>query len=269
MVVGVGYSGGALATGWAASLQPSYAPELNVKGWVQGGTPSNLTGTLNFIDDTAFAGFLPTAVVGLSKPSAYGAELNPVLNGILTDKGRQKLDFAATHCAVENLFSFGEQSLFSTEIQSLGTGLLTEPTIKSVMDKNIMAVNKAETPTAPVFAYHATQDEVIPYSNASTMVNSWCGWGANVKFTTYANGGHATTEIIALPAVLKFVDSAFSGKVASGCPKNTELSSILNPIALGVSLEPLLLKLIETLAHLGEKDSKVKSDTQVLAQTVT
>ncbi|KAJ5991274.1 hypothetical protein N7499_011932 [Penicillium canescens] len=269
MVVGVGYSGGALATGWAASLHPSYAPELNVKGWVQGGTPSNLTGTLVFIDDTAFAGFLPTAVVGLSKPSAYGAELNPILNSILTDTGREKLDFAATHCAVENLFSFGEMSLFSTDIQSLGRGLLTEPTIQSVMNKNIMAVNKAETPTVPVFVYHATQDEVIPYANASTMVNSWCGWDANVKFTTYANGGHATTELIALPDALKFVENAFAGKTASGCTQNTELASVLNPIALGVSLEPLLLKLIEALAHLGKQDANVKSDTKVLAQTIT
>jgi pimeloyl-ACP methyl ester carboxylesterase len=269
MVVGVGYSGGALATGWAASLHPSYAPELNVKGWVQGGTPSNLTGTLVFIDDTAFAGFLPTAVVGLSKPSAYGAELNPILNSILTDTGREKLDFAATHCAVENLFSFGEMSLFSTNIQSLGRGLLTEPTIQSVMNKNTMAVNKAETPTVPVFVYHATQDEVIPYANASTMVNSWCGWDANVKFTTYANGGHATTELIALPDALKFVENAFAGKTASGCTKNTELASVLNPIALGVSLEPLLLKLIEALAHLGKQDANVKSDTKVLAQTIT
>jgi hypothetical protein len=167
------------------------------------------------------------------------------------------------------LFSFGEMSLFSTDIQSLGRGLLTEPTIQSVMNKNIMGVNKAETPTVPVFVYHATQDEVIPYDNASTMVNSWCGWDANVKFTTYANGGHATTELIALPDAIKFVENAFAGKTASGCTQNTELDSVLNPIALGVSLEPLLLKLIEALAHLGEQDANVKSDTKVLAQTVT
>jgi hypothetical protein len=44
-IVGVGYSGGAIATGWAAALQGNYAPELNVKGWSAGGTPANLTGT--------------------------------------------------------------------------------------------------------------------------------------------------------------------------------------------------------------------------------
>lgn len=38
MVVGVGYSGGAIASGWGASLQSSYAPEQNIKGWAAGGT---------------------------------------------------------------------------------------------------------------------------------------------------------------------------------------------------------------------------------------
>jgi hypothetical protein len=44
-IVGIGYSGGAIATGWAAALQNSYAPELKVKGWSSGGTPANITGT--------------------------------------------------------------------------------------------------------------------------------------------------------------------------------------------------------------------------------
>ena len=74
-IFGYGYSGGAIATGWAASLQPRYAPELKIKGWAQGGTPANLTGTAVFIDGTLFAGFLPQVLVGLSARSAYGAEL--------------------------------------------------------------------------------------------------------------------------------------------------------------------------------------------------
>jgi hypothetical protein len=46
----VGYSGGAIATGWAAQLQPTYAPELAFVGAVAGGTPADfglLTRTMN------------------------------------------------------------------------------------------------------------------------------------------------------------------------------------------------------------------------------
>lgn len=269
MIVGIGYSGGALATGWTASLQPTYAPELEIKGWVQGGTPSNLTGTLLELDGGVFSGFSPAAVVGLSTPSAYGAELSTLISSILTTEGASKIKFASENCAVPDLLNFAGQSLFSTSIQSLGPELLYNPTIQSVLKENTMGVNKDETPTAPVFVYHATQDEIIPYSNASVMVDSWCNYGANVKFTTFAAGGHATTEVIAVADAVNFVEAAFAGTTTSGCTKNTELSSFLNPIALGLDLEPILVKLIDVLLTLGKSDENVKQNLDVLQETVT
>ncbi|KAJ5525589.1 hypothetical protein N7513_005397 [Penicillium frequentans] len=269
MIVGTGYSGGAIATGWAASLQPSYAPELDIKGWAQGGTPANLTGVLEFINDTPFSGFIPPAIAGLSYPSAYGAQLNPILNKVVTSKGQSIIDKSKTTCAVEDLLNFADQSLFSTSFQSLGDSLLYEATIQSVLKQCTMGVAKEETPTAPVFVYHASQDEIIPYANALTMVDSWCNYGADVKFTTFANGGHATTEVVGLPDTINFVESAFAGTTQSGCSSNTELANILNPIALGVELEPILTKLLEVFTTVGTGDSKVKQNLTVLKDVVT
>ncbi|KAL4862423.1 hypothetical protein BDV12DRAFT_207224 [Aspergillus spectabilis] len=268
-IVGTGYSGGAIATGWAAALQPSYAPELDVKGWVAGGTPANLTGTLLFIDDTTFSGFIPAAIDGLSKPSAYGAELGPVIDSIITEKGQSILDFANENCAVSDLLNFLGGSIFSTDIQTLGTGLLTEPTIQAILKENVLGAKQSETPSAPIFVYHATQDEIIPYSNATAMVDSWCSNGADVTFTTYGNGGHATTEIIGLPDVVGFVESAFKESVKSGCSSNEKLTSVLNPIALGVELEPILVALVEALGKIGAEDVNVKSDVKVLEVSVS
>lgn len=267
MVVGVGYSGGSIATGWAASLQPKYAPELNIKGWVQGGTPANVTGTLFQLDNTAFSGLLPPAFVGLSKPSAYGADLAPFLDKVVTAEGQKKLASAASQCFTADLASFFEQSIFDTSFQTLGKEFIFDPIVQSVLKQNTMGVNKDETPTAPAFIYHATDDEVIPYADAKAMVNSWCNWDATVKFTTYASGGHATTEIIAIPETIQFVQNAFAGKTKSGCTTNTELGSILNPLALGAALEPIFIKLIDALTHLGDQDSKVKNDPVTVLNT--
>ncbi|EFY96079.1 fungal-bacterial lipase domain protein [Metarhizium robertsii] len=266
MIVGVGYSGGAIATGWAASLQPTYAPELAMKGWVQGGTPANLTGILTFIDNTLFSGFLPAAIDGLTKPSAYGAQLGPLVESIVTPRGRDILNFANANCAVANLIAFPEQSVLSTSIQSLGPGLLYHPDVVAVLQQNTMGVYKNETPTAPVFVYHASNDEVVPYANASTLVDAWCGYGASVKFTTFANGGHVTTEVVAILDALQFVKDAFAGTVPGGCSRNTELSSTLNPIALGVALEPLLIGLIEVLAIAGKNDANILKDIKTLGK---
>lgn len=35
-----------------------------------------------------------------------------------------------------------------------------------------MGVNVNKTPKAPIYIYHATNDEVIPYANASTLYSN-------------------------------------------------------------------------------------------------
>lgn len=268
MVVGVGYSGGAIATGWAAELQPTYAPELDVKGWAMGGTPANLTGTLLVLDDAPFSGFIPAAIVGLSKPSAYGASLNPIIDRIITDEGREKLHVAETQCAPVDLISFFEQSLFSTDVQKMGDKILQDPTIADILSNNIMGVDQNAKPTAPVFMYHAAEDEIIPYANATTLRDSWCSRNVDVSFTTHDSGGHATAEVFAVPDAIQFVEAAFSGKTDRGCPEKSEFDNKLNPLALGVELEPILVKLIDVLAKAGDKDQNIKNNIKVLEQTV-
>lgn len=259
-IVSAGYSGGAIANGWAASLHPTYAPELNVKGWISGGTPANLTGVLTYVDGGIVSGFLPGAIAGLSKETAYGATLKPVIDRIATERGREVLEAGNTNCAPQNLLTYAGESVLSTKFQSLGPGLLHEPTVRAVLDQQNMGVNKSETPTAPVFLYHAQDDEVIPFSYANELPGIWCGNGANVKFINYAAGGHVTTEVIALPEALQFTADAFADKIAGGCTSKTVLDDKLNPLALGLSLEPLVAGLANILLKAGKKDANIKQD---------
>ncbi|CAK3799181.1 Lipase, secreted [Lecanosticta acicola] len=257
-IVGYGYSGGAIATGWAAGLQPTYAPELPMRGWAFGGTPANLTGTIVFVDNTAFSGFLPFGVVGISTPSAYGAQLTPLFDEILTPYAQSKVAFARTHCTIADVFNFFEQSILSPQFSSLGDRLLYHPTVSDVLVLQTMGVRRDETPTAPVYMYHSAVDEIIPYANASTLYDSWCSFGASVDFVTFGNGGHVGTEILGLIGAFDFVQSAFAGTVAmDGCKASTTLDNTLDPIALGVDLEPVLLRLTNMLAHLGENDENM------------
>ncbi|OBT97421.1 hypothetical protein VE01_04346 [Pseudogymnoascus verrucosus] len=269
MVVGVGYSGGAIATGWAASLQPTYAPEIDIKGWVSGGTPANLTAVADFIDGTTFSGFVLAVVDGLTKPSAYGAALKPVIDSIITPAGQTALNFASANCAVADIINFSGKSIKSTDFQSLGDRLWYDPTVAAILEQNTMGVNKNETPTVPVFMYHASQDEIVPYANAAVLAKAWCSYGASVKFTTYANGGHITTEVVAIVESLNFVSSAFAGTAASGCSTNTELSSLLNPIALGIELEPVLIALAQVLLLSGQADGNIVHSPKTLSSTVS
>ena len=64
----MGYSGGSLATGWAAALQPVYAPELqkNIVGAAVGGFAANITAIAESVDGTIFAGLITLALNGLA-----------------------------------------------------------------------------------------------------------------------------------------------------------------------------------------------------------
>ncbi|KAK4570375.1 hypothetical protein LTR86_002455 [Recurvomyces mirabilis] len=269
MTVGYGYSGGAIATGWAAALQSTYASELNIKGWAAGGLPSNLSAIVEFLDNTAFSGFLPDAISGLRKPSAYGAQLNPVLNTILTPYGHSLLDFADNNCAVRDILNFPEMSIESTKVQTLGNRVLYEPTIAAVLADNVLGVNAAERPIVPILLYHASSDEIIPYADARKTANEWCAQGSSVTFSTYASGGHATTEVVGFPEALTFVGNAFSGTVPTGCSSDTRASSTLDPLALGLDLEPITVKLIDAIAQFGQNDSNIKNNLNTLQNSIS
>ncbi|GIZ47664.1 hypothetical protein CKM354_001074900 [Cercospora kikuchii] len=262
-IVGYGYSGGSIASGWAAQLNPTYAPDVTVSGWAAGGIVANLTGTAVFIDNTLFSGFLPVAFAGLNKPTSYAARLDPVIDRIITPAGQAQLDSVNQNCATQ-LFTFAEQSVLSTNFQSLGDQVLYQEDIASVLAQQTMGQSNTEKPIAPVYVFHASNDEIIPYANATTLVNSWCSKGVSVDYVTYAAGGHATTEIVGFVGAFQFLEKAFAGTLGSGCTTSTKLDETLNPLALGLNLEPILVRLIDALAALGRGDANLRQDLRVL-----
>ena len=60
-----GYSGGALASEWAAELQVQYAPELQFVGVALGGLTPNATSVLETINGGGAADLIPNAILGL------------------------------------------------------------------------------------------------------------------------------------------------------------------------------------------------------------
>ncbi|KAL4905081.1 hypothetical protein BDW74DRAFT_185194 [Aspergillus multicolor] len=236
-IAAIGYSGGAIATGWAASLHAYYAPELNVLGWAMGGTPSNLTSTFYHLDGNTYSGFIPAAIDGLSKPSAYGAQLLPILDAIATEQGKLLLNYANTHCVPADLAHWPNKSMLSTELQILGPDLLLEPTVHSVLVGNLLGSLPEESPIAPVLVYHGLQDEIIPYHDVPIMVDAWCNAGATVHFTTYLNGGHARTLLGSLTDSAGYIDSAFNGSLPRGCSSQFK-RMIMQPDGMEEELQP-------------------------------
>ena len=75
-----GYSGGAIATEWAAQLAPKYAPEINsdILGAAMGGVLVDPAHNLRYVEgSSSWASIIPMALVGLSR--AFHLDLTPYL----------------------------------------------------------------------------------------------------------------------------------------------------------------------------------------------
>jgi hypothetical protein len=197
----MGYSGGALATGWAAELQPTYAPELAIKGVAAGGTPSDLEAAGQTIDGGPFSGLFLGAAVGISREY-------PELLTLMNDAGRDMISRIGDMCYAEMsaFFPFRHLGEFTTVADPLNHPLVT----------GILAENKMgqTAPTAPVYLYHSLFDELIPYSSAVELKGSWCSKGATVDFKGDFLSEHVVLAVTGAPGAIDFLDDRFKGRTA-------------------------------------------------------
>src|SRR4029077_13078597 len=83
-----GYSGGGLASAWAAEMSGTYAPELNIVGAVLGSPVGDLGHTFRRLNGTYMSG-LPALVVA-ALVDIY-PELNKIIQKHATEEGKETL----------------------------------------------------------------------------------------------------------------------------------------------------------------------------------
>ncbi len=195
-----GYSGGARATGWAAQLQPSYAPELQVVAAAVGGMPADLDVVARHLDGTAFAGF--EFAVAQSLARAYPAA---GIWSVLNERGRRDFRQMAGKGQSEILARFGFRRMTQdvTVPDPLGV-----PSIVRVLRINKLGL--AGAPRVPVYDYHVETDEVVPVAQDDETVRLWRLQGARVKVVRDRRGEHATEALLRLPSVVAFLQHCFN-----------------------------------------------------------
>ncbi len=199
-----GYSGGGLATGWAAELQPSYSPELNVAGVASGGTPADLGAAGRQMDGGPFAGLFLAAAIGVSREY-------PELLGIFNARGNQLIAAMGDLCVTEEaLYAFHSVKQYSDSPDPLN-----EPVAREVLGKNKMGTN---APKAPVYLYHSKFDELIPWAVGKNLEDAWCAKGTKVTFYTDYLSEHNVLAVTGGPAAVAYLSARFAGvKAPSTC----------------------------------------------------
>jgi secretory lipase len=196
-----GYSQGGGAAGWAVQQQASYAPDVNLVGVANGGTPANLPGVKANLDGGPFFAFVAGTAIGFR--AAY-PELN--LNQYLTFYGRLAISTLDGLCQGEALPLYAFHHLTEYTVNGIDptTGV---PAVAAAIRSNNLGTIR---PAAPVYQYHGVIDQVIPYAQEQTLHDQWCGLGATSKLVGYA-GEHILTQVIAQTDVVNWIADRFAG----------------------------------------------------------
>jgi hypothetical protein len=236
-----GYSGGALASGWAAELQPGYAPELNIKGIAEGGLPVNPANVLTGANKGPFAGIAMSGIVGLSH--AY-PELKQFLDTYLTEEGKAAVAKAATQCNSSNVTTFLFKDLFKYFT-------IPDPLSRPVPQQVLAEVTMGQhAPAVPVFVYHSVNDELVPGKDTDAVVKKYCAAGSKITYQRDILSEHIALVITGAPDALNWLKDHLGGKpVANGCSTKTVLSSLATPKALITFGSVLLNNLLSLLGR--------------------
>ena len=215
----MGYSGGGLATAWAAQLAPAYAPELRLVGVSAGGVPVDLANVARKVDGGFFSGLYLTMVVALSR--AY-PEI-PV-DAYINDRGRAMIHKANDAC-VGQFLTGARETLLAFPFERMADyvkvpDLLVEPVVKKVIDENRLG---ATAPKVPMHVYQARYDQVMPREDVERWVAKVCQAGTPVQYRNFVSG-HISGMAVGFPAARDFLADRFAGKPApSTCSPDTRM----------------------------------------------
>ncbi|KAI5965365.1 uncharacterized protein KGF55_001586 [Candida pseudojiufengensis] len=229
-----GYSGGSLASGWATTFLPTYAPELeeNVIGTALGGFVTNITSCIPAVEGNMGAGIIPVSLIGLTNEFENASY---ILSEHVAPNQAHKLTIARESCLIETIISFfGSNILEGTNpMFPIGPELLEIPELKTLLRNNTLVGldTNEHFPKTPVFIYHGTLDSWVPIGETKKTYQQWCEAGSpSIEFAEDLLNGHLTEALFGAPAAWTWIESRFNGvPPVDGCSHTVRLQNILYP----------------------------------------
>ncbi|WP_433560577.1 lipase family protein [Nocardia sp. CA-151230] len=205
-VVMTSYSGGSIATSWAAQLAPTYAPEIRLAGAIIGGTPADYQTLLPAMDGTWGTGVLLAAVLGLSREY-------PELLGLFNDNGWRLARMFRDIC-ISPETALGLIAPLRVEQLSVVPDPLKLPVVQRILAQNRPG---GSAPGVPVFLFHGVNEIFVPFAGAQHLFDDWCARGARVRLQPLP-GEHYIVGVLSIPLTTGWIEDLLAGRlVPPGC----------------------------------------------------
>jgi Secretory lipase len=235
----LGYSGGAIATEWAAELAPTYARDVNERliGAAIGGVLVDPAHNLHYVEGAGFwAGVLAMALVGIGRAFEVEAELETYLN----TNGARIFHEMQTASIVNVLGQYPGLTWADLVIPDYPT---PEKLPLFVQCANKLIMGTGGTPTIPLFigqgangALEGTPgdkknigagDGVMIAGDVRTLARDYCTKGTKVHYEEYQALSHIWSVPIWLLDSIAWIKQRFAGQTA---PENCSSIPIGNPL---------------------------------------
>ncbi len=217
-----GYSGGGLATAWAAEVQGAYAPELNVVGAVLGSPVGDLGHTFRRLNGSVYSG-LPAMVV------AALAHIYPDLDRLIaehaTDEGKAMLARIQKMTTAHAMLRLAGKDMADLVDGRLEEILLT-PEIQHVFD-SIKLGNC--TPKPPVLIVQAVHDQIVSVDDIDELADTYTRGGASVTYHRDMLSEHLLLHPMSTPMTLRWLRERFAGQPLRTHIARTKWPTLLNP----------------------------------------
>ena len=218
-----GYSGGGLASAWAAETHADYAPEINIVGAALGSPVGNLGNTFKRLNGSTYAGLPALVIVALAK-SFPG--LARVVEEHATEDGRamlRRLERMTTAQAVIRQFRTNMDDMVHPPLEHV----LAMPEVKEVFE----AIRLGRTaPTPPVLIVQAVHDSVIAVDDIDELAHLYSQGGSHVTYHRDLFSEHMLLHPMSAPMTLRWLTDRFAGRPLDEHIVRTTWPTLLNPI---------------------------------------
>jgi alpha-beta hydrolase superfamily lysophospholipase len=218
-----GYSGGGLASAWAAEMSGSYAPELNIVGAVLGSPVGDLGETFRRLNGTYMSG-LPALVVA-ALTHIY-PDLDRIIQEHATEEGKvllKRLHNMTTAEAVVRMANKDMAHMLDVPLEQI----LDSPEVQHVFADIKLGV---AVPTPPVLIVQAVHDQLISVENIDELADTYQSGGASVTYHRDMFSEHLLMHPMSAPMTLRWLTDRFNGKPLSEHMVRTKWPTLLNPM---------------------------------------
>lgn len=218
-----GYSGGGLASAWAAEKHAGYAPELNVVGAVLGSPVGDLGSTFRRLNGTTFAGLPAMVVSALAKNFP---DLNRVIEEHATEEGRAKLKRLERMTTVEAILRHRRTDM-DTWLHPPLEEVLSMPAVQNVFEEIRLG---GDVPALPVLVVQAVHDSVIAVDDIDALTHRYIDGGARVTYHRDLFSEHMLLHPMSAPMTLRWLIDRFADRPLDAHIVRTKWPTLFNPI---------------------------------------